>query len=1121
MSCINTESFSKTIQVLKLSLLCFAFGACLITMPPLILNSQTYHFKTYTIDDGLAQSQVLYIFQDSDGFLWFATNGGGVSKFDGNKFENYTQKEGLVNNTVYNIFEDTERNLWFGTIDGLSMYDGHSFVNYTTEDGLINKYVRSVCEDTKRRIWVATSKGISVMSFKDKKTKQFEIKNLDNKDGLLGIDILCIVKDTAGNLWIGTDEGANLVNPELEDKFVFSHFTFNENIANNAVRTIIEDPAGNIWLGTGRNGIYKITFNNNDHHKYKIENINVKNIFPRKDLIYKIIKDKKNNLWVAQFGGGVTRIVFRDKSFTDFDCEHYSTANGLPYDKTASVCEDFEGNIWIGTYGSGVSKYSGKTFESFTIKNGLDDNFVWAIMEDEKNNIWVGTDFGGISKFNFNVKGVVGSIENFGIKKRLNSNRIRAIHQDKNGNFWFGTSNGITKLEYNEKNKSKIYKYYTTLEGLVDNDIRSIFEDKEGNMWFGSINGGLSKLNIKLKDGNQKVFQNFTIDNGLIYNAVYSVLEDKFGDIWVATGGGLSRIMKSDNPAKPDIINYTTLNGLPHDEIRNIISDKAGNLYIGTGGGFSILYHDNYQQHELKFKNFTSKDGLSSDRLYLMLFDKDENLWIGTNIGVDKFDLKAYNANGTINFKYYGYLDGFIGIETNTNAACLDHNGNLWFGTIGGLIKYNPAEDKTNKNEVRTHITKLKVFMEETEMVPGLQLAYDKNHVSFEFTGISFINPEKIKYQYKLDGLDNQWSPVTKETRVTYSNLPHGEFSFNVKACSNAELWNKVPVTYSFVIYPPFWQTLWFRVCCVILVVVLVAGVIKIRERNLRKLQKELKNRINERTVELSNKNKSLEDLNKTLEEAHAEVLSEKKKVDNISAELKRSNKDLQDFAFIASHDLKEPLRKITFFLERLNVISKENLSETSNDYINRVMNAATRMKGLIEGLLKYSRVSTKQKPFTKVDLKVVVEEVLSDLEIRIKETNGQVVVKNLPVIQADRLQMHQLFQNLIGNALKFIKPGIPPVVTVDSKNLKNGTWEITIHDNGIGFDEKYLNKIFQPFQRLHTRTEFEGTGIGTAICHKIAIRHNGEITARSLENIGTTFIITLPENTAGKKQSE
>ncbi len=239
------------------------------------------------------------------------------------------------------------------------------------------------------------------------------------------------------------------------------------------------------------------------------------------------------------------------------------------------------------------------------------------------------------------------------------------------------------------------------------------------------------------------------------------------------------------------------------------------------------------------------------------------------------------------------------------------------------------------------------------------------------------------------------------------------------------------------------------------------------------------------------------------------------------AAQLERSNRELQDFAFVASHDLQEPLRKIQAFGERVRERMADRLDENTRDYMERMLNAAVRMRAMINDLLSLSRVTTQGQPFQRVALNEVAQEVLSDLETRIERSRGKIEVDDLPEIEADPLQMHQLFQNLISNALKFHQPDQPPSVRVYAECLKDSQQvRIYVEDDGIGFDDQYLDRIFQPFQRLHGMSQYEGSGMGLAICRKIVERHSGAITARSIPGEGTTFLITLPMHPPHKHDS-
>jgi light-regulated signal transduction histidine kinase (bacteriophytochrome) len=291
----------------------------------------------------------------------------------------------------------------------------------------------------------------------------------------------------------------------------------------------------------------------------------------------------------------------------------------------------------------------------------------------------------------------------------------------------------------------------------------------------------------------------------------------------------------------------------------------------------------------------------------------------------------------------------------------------------------------------------------------------------------------------------------------------------------------------------------------------------------------DLERRVEQRTAALMESNISLAEQMAENETMLAEVRA-------FSEQLQQSNRELEDFASVASHDLQEPLRKILAFGDRLKARSGDSLSDEGRMYLDRMQNAAGRMQVLINDLLTFSRVATRAQPFERVSLGAIVREVASDLEARVDETGGRIEIGELPEVDADPTQMRQLFQNLLGNGLKFRRPDEPPIVRVSGRVLTgNGRLdsgnsasdedapfcEIRIEDNGIGFDEKYLDRIFNIFQRLHGRNVYEGTGIGLAVCRKIVERHGGTISARSRPNEGAAFIVTLPVEQPTAEQSE
>jgi signal transduction histidine kinase len=256
---------------------------------------------------------------------------------------------------------------------------------------------------------------------------------------------------------------------------------------------------------------------------------------------------------------------------------------------------------------------------------------------------------------------------------------------------------------------------------------------------------------------------------------------------------------------------------------------------------------------------------------------------------------------------------------------------------------------------------------------------------------------------------------------------------------------------------------------------------------------------------------KKLLEQNISLNKALADLESATQAQQVLAKQLERSNHELQQFAYIASHDLKEPLRKVVAFGDRLKTKFADTIGETGKDYLERMQNATVRMQDLIDGLLSYSRVTSQGEPFKRVDLNTIAREVLGDLETSIGDKKATVTLSGLPIIEADPMQMRQLLQNLVGNALKYAKHDVPPVVAIDA-HVDNGSCTIKVKDNGIGFEQQYAEQIFGVFRRLHGRgSEYDGTGIGLSVCQKIVLRHGGAISANGVSGQGSEFTVTLP----------
>lgn len=799
--------------------------------------AQQLNIKNFSIEDGLPQSQILNIFQDHTGVIWFSTNGGGVSRFDGLNFSNYSTKDGLTSNRINVVFEDKHNVIWIGSTKGIVQFKNKKLS--AIDDTVINnKSIYSIHQHTNGELWFATSAGIVIYDGK----KFFPFK----KNAEIGNVLIWVIKqDKLGNVWIGSI----LNGVFMYDGTKLIHFDQKNGLIDIRNRDILIN-GDKVWIGTNH-GINVYDPSKACTGEIKLDTLKI-NGKVYMEGAYRLYKDINDAIWVGN-NWGVDRI-------SNNKIRRFSTANGLCNNRIFSIIQDSEGNMWFGSFTGGVSKYRNDLFININDKHGLSNNTVMSFLKDSKDNMWVGTWGGGVSKIDFNAFHNSGEIiiQNYGSKKGESGvNNTWSMCEDKKGNVWFGTSgSGITVYD------GKSFKLYHLKQGLHGIRVVSMVCDKKGNVWIGHENG------VDKFDG--KTFVYYGTEQGFSAQGVNAIYEDNLGTLWF---GSPDKIIKYDGKM------FTTIlrpEGFP--KIKNIIRDIYGYTWISTDAGVCVY-------NGKTFRMITENDGLSSNTVYYVRPDADGNLWLGTNNGIDKLDLNQFVNQKEIVLKHYGKEEGFMGLECNQNAFYKDIDGKLWIGTIGGVTIYDPKQEKRNVVEPQTQINGIKLFLEkfdykkyadslENGLPKNLKLPYDKNHVTFDFIGISHTIPSKVNYQFMLEGFDANWLPKGKETSTTYSNLPSGKYTFLLKACNDDGLWNSLPISFSFEIIPPFWKRPWFYISSIIICIGGIFLFITMRTRSLRHSQKFLEEQVAVRTYEL---------------------LEEKEKLQTAYSEIDGKNKDITD----------------------------------------------------------------------------------------------------------------------------------------------------------------------------------------------------------------------------------
>ena len=739
---------------------------------------QQYIFHNYSVEDGVAQSQVYDILQDSRGFLWIGTRGGGISRFDGSNFKTYTNKNGLCNNYIWSLQEDKEHNSWIATNNGISKYNGIRFQNFYPESNQPIS-VQDLLVINTNEILLVTQKGIYL--FKDHHFINLNELSKTKKESYYTI---CKVGET---YWCGNSNGISIIS-KVNNQYLIETATKKLGFKNMPINTIKTDDNNVVWIGTYGDGIYQ--YKNNKLSKF------ITNTILDNQIILDIYFDNNQNIWLGTLANGACIYNSLSNSYS-----WITEKEGLNNNHIRSIIQDKSGNYWLGSSGGGVANYFGKEFVHFNNESGLGGNYIYSIYKDSKKRLWIGTSDKGLTVLDsgqFKIKDMHNGFANV---------KVKSITEDNYGNVYFGTDGNGVYISYGT--------FFTALEQFKGIYTRAFAKDAAGNIWIATAGEGLFKITPSGNEGKNNITQHYTTAHGLLNDRLTCLHIDKKGMVWYGTEFSG---MGSFNPEKNEFKSFTKQDGLPSNSIRCFTEDKSGNLWIGTAGDGICCY--NIYAQPIKKYGFDFNSKLKSTNVYLLCNDAANNLFVGSETGLDYLELDK-NKN-ILKVKHYGKGEGFIGIETCQNSVFTEADGTIWFGTINGLSKYNPNSKIKNINEPITSITNIRLFYNplDTQLykqnigdwnnIKNLRLPYNKNHLTFDFIGINLSNPDAVLYQWKLEGFDEKWSPPTAQHAVTYSNIPPGNYTFLVKSCNEDGIWNKIPSKINFEITAPFWQKWWF-----------------------------------------------------------------------------------------------------------------------------------------------------------------------------------------------------------------------------------------------------------------------------------------------------------------------
>jgi ligand-binding sensor domain-containing protein/signal transduction histidine kinase len=1097
-----------------------------------------YKFTTYKTEYGdknsLYTNPIVRIFEDREGLIWLGTYGGGVICYNP-KTDTFTEFKDLhlnANNkiriNVRDIYQDEDGYLWFATSEGLDKYDKqkNEFTNYKIQSAIHSENnIVNINVGSSGKFWLGSYLGLKLF---DPKTGMFQTFKPDplNTNSISHPNVLSVYEDKNGIVWAGTEGGGlNKFNPSTGNITHFKNDSLKKNsLSNNIIYTIKELEPGKLWIATeiGVNifDINSETFEyilNDPRNSKSLSNNTVRSLF----------KDRGGVIWVGTDGGGINKSDSHRKKFDLYQSD-VDTKFSLSNNSVFAIEEDVNGNIWMGTTGGGLNKFDpqSKKFTSF-MPNSSDPSSISApkilsLSIGPSKNLWIGTDRGGLCMLP--AKDLNNSKPNFfkyyssPKPNSLKSNVIYSLLEDHSGVVWAGTwARGIHKIVFDKvlSNGQPDYQNPTITNFRNDpkdstsvaQDIAfAMYEDKQGTLWIGTAGNGLDKHTLVTKEIDGKtyekdVFTHYTSNpndlTSLSNDNVSSIYESSAGDLWIGTSIGLNKMNRQKGTFKV----YSTKDGLPNNVIYGILEDKQGNLWLSTLGGLS-----KFNPKTETFKNYTYEDGLQDNMFNAHAFysSSTNKMYFGGPNGVNVFSPDSIHDNP---FKPQVMLTDFK-----------IFNKPVAIGNINGA-EHLPSSIATTSE----------IF-----------LSYKDYVFSFEFSSSSYAIPSKNRYSYKMEGFDERWVNTDASNRIaTYTNLNPGDYTFRVKAtnCDGIESEKETAITIH--IAPPFWKTIWFRTLAILSISGLVFSIFRMRVNNIEKQKKDLEKQVTQRTKEIlsqkeeiesqkenieeknmilekqyyeieearrliKEKNEQLHEYNTTLENSVKERTEQlRQTLDNLA----ETNKELDQFVYRSAHDLKGPLASITGLCH---LGSIETNDPKILELLKRMENTTEDMTTKLVRLMKIHEFNTMELTITTVNYNHIFEEILNEIKVRydVSDVNIRVSIEKSSNYKSDQELLKKLLKNLIENSVKYKDEHKQNrYINIEVKSV-NGLTEISIVDNGIGIPQNQAEKVFDLF--VTASENIKGFGMGLYEAKLIARRLNGSVKLKYPENGDTEFVITL-----------
>lgn len=1083
----------KSIAILVL-LMAFRFG---------LAQTSQYRFTRINVDHGLSHNQVKTIFKDRQGFLWIGTISG-LNRYDGYTIKifrnNPNDSTSLISSDVNNVFEGPGGKMWIHTWSGTNVYDPLTERFDRNADRALRKLsipegeINDILTDSRGDYWfIHSSEGIFRYSEQNGETVGFSHREGDTTS-ISTNQVSSMSEDNQGNIWClhgnGILEKINAVNGEV----VYRDHTLATRFRNEVLEYhLIADRDGDLWCFVANNnsGVFFFDASTMEWRHYDAASRPALNA----NIVRSIVQGDDGLIWIATDHGGIN-LLDKEAHTIRYVLHNPEDEKSLSQNSVNVLYKDRDGIMWAGTFKHGVSYYHKNINRFQLLRNQVSNpaslpyNDINVIVEDDQHNLWIGTNGGGLVYYDRGKNTFRQYLHDPLNKNSLSANVIVSMFFGHDKTLWIGTYFGGLNA-FDGKKFTRYQHDPDDPRSIADNNIWEIFEDSRKNLWIGTLSQGVDCFDRRK---NEFYHYNMADINSVHANYITSFMEDSRGNLWIGTGYGVDFLDRQSGRFTHYIHQLDDVHSLSNNSVLSIVEDSRGLIWVATHGGLNLFHPETKT-----FSVWNDEDGLPHNSILTVVEDNRRNLWVSTPHGIS--NLEVHHRPGaddslSLTFKNFDEADGLQGIQFNENAACKTSQGELIFAGSNGLNLFKPEDIPTNLRKPAVILTDFQVFNKSLrvgESVDGkvilrraidrtdsITLEHSDNVFSLEFASPSQFHPEKIKYQYKMEGFDREWITTNAaQRRVTYTNLDPGNYAFLVKAANNDGIWNENPTRLMITVLPPFWKT---RTAFVIYALTVLATLFFAR------------------WLVLYNERISFR-IQREREEAH-----------------RMHELDMIKIKFFTniSHEFRTPLTLILTPLERLLKTTTEGDQQKQFQMIHR---NARRLLNLVNQLLDFRKIEMDEVKFnpSEGDIVTFIREVFNSFSDLSEKKNIHFSF-HTPIEELETLfdqdKLEKILFNLLSNAFKFTPENGSVSLRLNVlENSDTRSLQIQVADSGIGIAEDKQEKIFERFFQSDVPKSMlnQGSGIGLSITHEFVKIHGGSITVESAPGKGSCFTVLIP----------